>query len=145
MEPAAGQHPARRARILVVDDDAAFVGLLSDYLRQSGYDTLTALNGGDGLMLVDLESPDLILLDLRMPGIGGQEVLRRVRMVRPDVPVIIVSGLGDAEGARQTLRRGAVDYLSKPIDLAVLGRAITAALHRARPPGRTGSTTAETG
>jgi DNA-binding NtrC family response regulator len=81
-------------------------------------------------MLLEIEHPDLVLLDLRMPGLGGLEVLRRIRMVRPDLPVIIISGLGDADTARQTLRRGAVDYLPKPFDLDHVLRAIAAALGR---------------
>jgi DNA-binding response OmpR family regulator len=125
--------PLRRpslARVLVIDDDAAIIGMLVECLSESGYDVLSALNGGDGLMLLDLEHPDVVLLDLRMPGIGGLEVLRRIRMVRPDLPVIIISGLGDAEAARQTLRRGAVDYLPKPFDLDHVLRAVAAALGR---------------
>jgi two-component system response regulator (stage 0 sporulation protein F) len=129
----ADAEPLRRtslARILVIDDDAAIIGMLSEYLTQNGYEMLSALNGGDGLMLLEIEPPDLVLLDIRMPGLGGLEVLRRIRMVRPDLPVIIISGLGDADAARQTLRRGAVDYLPKPFDLDHVLRAIAAALGR---------------
>jgi DNA-binding NtrC family response regulator len=134
------------ARILVIDDDPAFVGTLTEFLVEDGYETVSALNGGDGLMLFELEHPDLILLDLRMPGIGGHDVLRRVLMLRPDMPVIIVSGLGDAEGARQMLRRGAIDYLPKPVDLDVLGRSIAAALGRPHPREARGrSSSAEAG
>jgi DNA-binding response OmpR family regulator len=146
MEPATPNRRGGLARILVIDDDPAFVGTLTQFLVEDGYEALAALNGGDGLMLFELEHPDLILLDLRMPGIGGHDVLRRVLMVRPDMPVIIVSGLGDAEGARQMLRRGAIDYLPKPVDLEVLGRSIAAALGRPHPrQTRRRSSSAEAG
>jgi len=144
LEPATPTRRGGLARILVIDDDPAFVGLLTQFLAEDGYETVSALNGGDGLMLFELEHPDLILLDLRMPGIGGHDVLRRVLMMRPDMPVIIVSGLGDAEGARQMLRRGAIDYLPKPVDLEVLGRSIAAALGRPRE-ARGRSSSAEAG
>ena len=118
------------ARILAIDDEPSVIDMLSECLTENGYAIVSAQTGGDGLMLLELEHPDLVLLDLRLPGIGGLEVLRRIRMVRPDLPVIIISGLGDADAARQSLRRGAVDYLPKPFDLDHVLRAVAAALGR---------------
>src|SRR5205814_6072654 len=94
------------------------------------FDVICALNGGDGLMLEDFEQPDLILLDLTMPGLSGFDVLRRVRSARPDVPVIIVSGQGDLKLARATLECGAANYLPKPFDPDHLIDAVAAALSR---------------
>jgi len=120
--------PVRLGRVLVVDDDPDTVDLLTTILSDAGYEVVAAFTGGDGLMVLEVESPDVILLDLQMPGLHGMDVLRRLRMARPEIPVIIVSGQGDAELARATLRRGAVDYIRKPMNPEHLVRAIAAAL-----------------
>jgi len=120
--------PVRLGRVLVVDDDPDTVDLLTTILSDAGYEVVAAFTGGDGLMVLEVESPDVILLDLQMPGLHGMDVLRRLRMARPEIPVIIVSGQGDAELARATLRRGAVDYIRKPMNPEHLVRAVAAAL-----------------
>ncbi|HZF04908.1 MAG TPA: response regulator [Patescibacteria group bacterium] len=120
--------PVRLGRVLVVDDDPDTVDLLTTILSDVGYEVIAAFTGGDGLMMLEVESPDVILLDLQMPGLHGMDVLRRLRMARPEIPVIIVSGQGDAELARATLRRGAVDYIRKPMNPEHLVRAVAAAL-----------------
>src|SRR5437667_371423 len=101
--------PVRLGRVLVIDDDPDTVDLFTAILSDAGYEVVGALTGGDGLMVLEVESPDVILLDLKMPGVHGMDVLRRLRMARPDIPVIIVSGQADAELARATLRRGAAE------------------------------------
>ena len=116
------------ARVLVIDDELEPVDLLSAVLSDSGYEVVSALNGGDGLRLVEIERPDVVLLDLQMPGVAGFDVLRRVRTVRPDLPVIIVSGQADLNVARATLNEGAVDYVSKSFEPEDVVRAVAAAL-----------------
>jgi len=120
--------PTRLGRVLVIDDDPDTIDLLTAILSDAGYEVSGALTGSDGLMLLQMESADLVLLDLQMPGVHGVDVLRRLRMVRPDVPVIIVSGQADPELARATLNRGTVDYIRKPMDPEHLLRATAAAL-----------------
>jgi len=120
--------PVRLGRVLVVDDHPDTLDLLTAILSDAGYEVVGALTGGDGLMVLEVESPDVILLDVQMPGLHGMDVLRRLRMTRPEIPVIIVSGQGDAELARATLRRGAVDYIRKPMNPEHLLRATAAAL-----------------
>ena len=120
--------PVRLGRVLVIDDDPDTIDLLTAILSDAGYDVIGALTGGDGLMVLEMESPDLVLLDLQMPGLHGVDVLCRLRMARPDIPVIIVSGPADAELARATLRRGALDYVRKPMNPEHLLRATAAAL-----------------
>jgi DNA-binding response OmpR family regulator len=131
----ASQSTTLLGRVLVIDDDFETVDLLTAILSDCGYDVCSALNGGDALMLVDVERPDVMLLDLHMPGVPGFDVLRRVRMVRPDLPVVIVSGQTDVNLARATLDSGAVDYISKPFDPENLIRAVAAALTNGPPPG----------
>jgi DNA-binding response OmpR family regulator len=115
---------------LVVDDDVDMVELLIGILNGAGYETFGAVTGGDALRVLEAESPDVVLLDLKMPGLHGVDVLRRLRMVPPDVPVIIVSGQADDELVRTTLKRGARDYLPKPVNPEHLLRVTAAALNR---------------
>jgi len=124
------------ARVLVIDDELEPVDLLSAVLSDSGYEVVSALNGGDGLRLVEIERPDVVLLDLQMPGVAGFDVLRRVRTVRPDLPVIIVSGQADLNVARATLNEGAVDYVSKSFEPEDVVRAVAAALTNRPALGR---------
>jgi DNA-binding response OmpR family regulator len=123
-------------RVLVIDDDPDTVDLLRSILSEAGFDVVCALNGGDGLMLEDVERPDLVVLDLMMPGVPGFDVLCRVHDARPDVPIIIVSGQEDLELSRATLACGAVDYIGKPFDPDHLVDAVAAALRtRTTAPG----------
>jgi DNA-binding response OmpR family regulator len=124
------------ARVLVIDDEFETVDLLSAILSDSGYEVVSALNGSDGLMLAQIERPDVVLLDLEMPGLAGFDVLRRVRTVRPDLPVIIVSGQADLNLTRATLALGAVAYVPKPFDPEDVVRVVAAALTNRPASGR---------
>ena len=115
-------------RVLVIDDDREIVATLTDSLTDSGYSVIGALHGGDGLMLLEAEPPGVVLLDIKMPGMSGLEVLQRIRAQHPALPVIVITGFLDQEVAQQALQRGAFDLLSKPIDLARLERCVALAL-----------------
>lgn len=94
---------------------------------------LEAANGAIGIDLFERESIDLVLVDLRMPEMGGLQVLSHVRRTMPDLPVIVVSGAGDISDVVEALRLGAWDYLMKPInDLSILKHAIEQGLERGR-------------
>ncbi len=105
------------AKILVIDDEKLIRWMLNDVLGKEGYQVITAETGEAGLKLVEEEGPDLILLDLRLPGIGGMEVLDRVKKIEPEALVIILTAHGTVESAVEAMRKGAYDYLNKPIDL----------------------------
>lgn len=122
----------RPPRILIVDDETQVREVLAEYFASQGY-TIDA--AADGLAAVDAfrrHRPDLILLDVRMPGLSGVEVLRRVHATDADVPVVIVSTTEDRDLARDLQRSGAVDTVAKPFDFAHLDRVVVAALARAR-------------
>lgn len=106
----------RRARIMVVDDDALFVELLQAVLTFEGYEVFGAHNGVDALEKAKSESPDLILLDIMMPYINGWEVCTRLKenWRTRDIPIMMISGLGTLEDIVRALRLGASDYLVKP-------------------------------
>jgi len=115
-------------RILIVDDEHSVREVLSEYFSEQGYSVATAGDGEEALALVRQDTPDLVLLDVRMPGIDGVETLRRMRGIAPDVSVIMVTANEDVGLARETLKLGALDYVAKPFDFVYLERAIMAGL-----------------
>ncbi len=103
-----------RGRVLLVDDEAAILKILRIKLRVSGYDVISAPDGEKALELVDAAKPDIMLLDILMPGIDGFQVLKRLR-TRSDLPVIVFSAR--PENAQVALDLGADDFLAKPFDV----------------------------
>ncbi len=119
--------------ILIIEDDAEIRQVISEYLEQKGFHTLQAPDGNSGLLLFRAESPDLVLLDLRLPGMDGLEVLSHISKEAPGIPVIIVSGHGTVKDASAALKAGAWDYITKPIfDMQVMDIAVHNVLERAK-------------
>ncbi len=106
--------------VLVVDDEIAIRETLVQILGYEGYRVLTAGSGPEALEVLGNESAGALLLDVKMPGMDGFEVLSRVRRLQPDLPVIVISGHGDIQTAVQAVRDGAYDFLEKPLDRARL-------------------------
>ena len=115
-------------RILIVDDELSVREVLSEYFVEQGYSVESAGGGEEALALVQRSTPDLVLLDVRMPGLDGVETLRRIRGIAPEVSVIMVTANEDVGLARETLKLGALDYVAKPFDFVYLERAIMAGL-----------------
>ena len=115
-------------RVLVVDDDPNVGAMLRDLLTTLGYVVKNAVRGAEALLLVPVFEPNVVLLDLQMPGMSGIEVLDHLRRDHPGLPVIIVTGNEDEELARRTMRGGAFDYVAKPFTVEMLDRVVTAAL-----------------
>ena len=111
---------AEPERVLVVDDEPLVRTMLGDAMRMFGYNVAVASGGAEALRLVSVVAPALVLLDLRMPGMPGIEVLKRLRAEYPRLPVVIVSGEPDDEVKRQALEAGAFDYVAKPFNIAHL-------------------------
>jgi CheY-like chemotaxis protein len=120
--------PAPLGRVLVVDDEPQVADMLRELLLELGYSVATAGNGAEALQRVPEFKPDVVLLDLQMPGMSGSQVLDRLRHDRPGLPVVIVTGNTDVAVARGTLARGAFDYLRKPFEFDALGRVVAAAV-----------------
>src|SRR4030042_16192 len=118
---AKGKPIVAKNKILVIDDERAILKVLGIKLKISGYDVVTALSGLEALSMVDSISPDLILLDIIMPGMDGFEVLQKLRS-RSQLPVIIFSAR--PENASKALSLGANDFVSKPFDVDDLVRRI---------------------
>jgi len=120
-------------RILVIDDDRVIRQSIAAYLQDSGFDVMLADDGLTGLETFRLESPDLVVCDLRMPGLDGISVLHQISAEAPDVPIVVISGAGVMADVVEALRIGATDYLIKPIlDLEVLEHSIARSLERAK-------------
>jgi DNA-binding response OmpR family regulator len=118
----------QQANILIVDDELEIRQLLKEFLQLKGYAALTAANGVEALTCLKAEKVDLALIDMWMPGMNGLDILRSIRASDPSVGVIMMTGLCDAEIARQAIDSGAHDYLTKPLDFRRLEGAIRAGL-----------------
>ena len=103
-----------KPRILVIDDDSAIRSSLRMTLEYEGYECVLAATGQEGLSLLEREAPDLVLLDVKMPGMDGIEVLERIRAANETVPVIVVSGHGTISTAVEATKKGAFDFIEKP-------------------------------
>jgi DNA-binding response OmpR family regulator len=103
------------AKILVVEDDKFLRELISQKLKREGHDVREAVDGEDGVRKIEEEKPEIVLLDLILPGIDGFEVLAKIKgnPEREDVPVIILSNLGQRDDVERGLKLGAVDFLIK--------------------------------
>jgi DNA-binding NtrC family response regulator len=118
------------ASILLVDDDSAFRNLMAAELGRLGYTVATASNGIDALAKCEQAEPEVVLLDLRLPGIDGLEVLKRLRERHPASEVIMLTGHGTIDTAIDSIRRGAFDYIIKPCPLDELQLRIQRATER---------------
>ena len=125
----------RRFRILVVDDDERILNFLRSKLKTSSYDVLTASSGREGLEQAQAQEPDLIILDVLMPGMDGLEVLKELRSFST-VPVIILTAKGEDADRIKGLRLGADDYLPKPFNPDELVARIEAIERRVTSGGR---------
>jgi DNA-binding NtrC family response regulator len=104
-------------RILIVDDDAGQRSLLDSFLRSQGFETVTAPSGAAALEVLRTHEINMMISDVRMPGLSGLETLRRARKEHTVLPVLLVTGYADVREAVGAMRDGAINYLSKPIDL----------------------------
>src|SRR4026209_837877 len=103
-----------KSRILVIDDEAAIRDSLKMTLEYEGYEFIGAATGQEGLALAEREAPDLVLLDVKMPGMAGIEVLERLRNMNDTLPVVVVSGHGTIGTAVEATKKGAFDFIEKP-------------------------------
>lgn len=119
--------------ILTIDDDHAVRESLANFLEDFGYQVLQAGNGHKGVELAAAHSPDMVLVDLRMPQMDGLQVLAWMQEHAPDTPTMVISGAGDIHDVVEALRRGAWEYLIKPIqDMNILLHSVQSCLDRAR-------------
>ncbi|GKT08855.1 response regulator [Desulforhabdus sp. TSK] len=110
------------SKVLVVDDEREFAQTLSERLQMRSMGAAAVYDGAEALSMVDEEEPEVMVLDLKMPGVDGLEVLRRVKTEHPNVEVIVLTGHGSKEIEKECLAMGACAYLEKPVDMDTLTR-----------------------
>ncbi len=105
------------AKVLLVDDEKDFVELIAERLETRGFEVLQAFSGDHALTLLNEESPDIVILDVLMPGKDGLETLSEIKTLKPLTEVIMLTGHGTVETAIQGMKLGAYDYLMKPTEI----------------------------
>ena len=118
-------------QIAIIDDDMAIGNMLEEVLTQEGYGVLRAYSGTEALYLLEQNQPDLVLLDLMLPGLSGEEVLPKIQ----GIPVIVLSAKGQVQDKVDLLLKGAADYLTKPFDVRELLARVTEQLRRPNAAG----------
>ena len=118
-----------KTKILVIDDDPKVVWILSEGLS-SNFEFVSARDGVEGIQMVSTEKPDLVLLDIKMPGLNGMDLFKELCKADYSMPVVFVTGHGDIHTGVQAIKEGAVDFLTKPVDDEQMLNAVLAALAR---------------
>ena len=114
------------AKILVVDDDPSICqAMIALFSKLEGYTVYTTQNPEEAVDLVQKHDPQVVLLDIMMPGVHGVEVLRRIKQVSPNIKAIMITGVDDEAIAREAMEAGAVDYVTKPLHLDYLDTVVT--------------------
>jgi DNA-binding NtrC family response regulator len=111
-------------KVLLVDDEEEFVETLAERMRNRGMDVETSNSGSAALDLIDDDSYDVVVLDLKMPGMDGLEALERIKKRRPEIQVVLLTGHATVEKGVEAMKRGALEFLEKPIDLSKLSEVI---------------------
>jgi len=106
-----------RLKVLLVDDEKEFVTTLAERLELRGFQVLIATDGEEALRFFDTDLPQVVVLDLMMPGLSGMEVLERIKAIDSKIPVILLTGHDATKNGIRGMQLGALDYLMKPIDI----------------------------
>jgi DNA-binding response OmpR family regulator len=130
-------------KVLVIDDDILVANTLKDALHRDTFEVFTANSGSDGIELARQVAPEVIVLDLMMPGMSGWEVCRAIRTFS-QVPILILSAVVDPEMVTQALDEGANDYMVKPVAFSVLAARLKRLTQQARIDRKHNSTTSDT-
>ncbi len=115
-------------KVLLVDDEEEFIETLAERMRARGMEVSTTNSGKNALQLVEDESYDVVVLDLKMPGIDGLEALKRIKHRSPDIQVVLLTGYATVEKGVEAMKQGAFEFLEKPVDIGSL----TDAIHKAK-------------
>jgi two-component system response regulator (stage 0 sporulation protein F) len=111
-------------KVLIVDDQFGIRILLNEVLQREGYDTYQAANGLQALEIVQDNKPDLVLLDMKIPGMDGIEILKRLKVIYPDIKVIIMTAYGELDMIQEAMDLGAITHFAKPFDIEDIRAAV---------------------
>jgi DNA-binding response OmpR family regulator len=135
----------KEMKLLLVDDEEEFVKTLAERIEMREVKSKVALNGEEALKTMDEDLPDVMVLDLKMPGIDGLEVLRRAKKAYPGVQIIMLTGHGSEKDEKEARRLGVFEYLQKPVEFEKLMRTITKAYKKKFESSMVAATYAEAG
>jgi len=106
----------KKKKILTIDDEAGFVAIIKNYFSLRGYDVFTAIRGVTGLEIIEKEKPDVILIDLKLPGIDGDQILGQIQKIHPKAKTIMITAFKDeGQTRKRVLESGAYAFFEKPI------------------------------
>jgi len=125
-----------KGKILIVDDEKDTCEVLTEILTEEGYQTFYALSGQSALTKVKRNKPDLVLLDIKMPEMDGVEVLKRIKKTDKDIEVVMITAYGALDTARDAMRQGAFDYVTKPFDMNFIKMVVKEALKEKKKRGK---------
>jgi len=120
-------------KLLVVDDEQDICDFVKNFFTLRGYEVFTALNGEEAFKIIEIEDPLIVLQDIRLPGIDGIETLKGIKEKRPNNRVIMVTCVDDINRMEQAKKLGADGYITKPLVLDDLVKAVTEAVHKLKP------------
>lgn len=106
-----------RTKVLLVDDEVEFASALAERLQMRNYEVRTASNGLEAMALFHESPPDVVLLDLKIPGMDGLEILSNIKKFDPTIEVLMLTGHGDVSSVQKGMQSGALEYMMKPIDI----------------------------
>ena len=109
---------------MIIEDDEEMRSLLKDFFEEEGFEIDSVSNGVDALRKLSKDHFDIVITDIRMPGLTGLDILPRIRRLKPEIPIIVMTAYGSDDLRRRSLERGATIYLEKPIHLSKLRRLI---------------------
>jgi DNA-binding NtrC family response regulator len=109
-----------QTKVLLVDDELEFVSALTERLQLRNYDARSATNASEALTSIKKDPPDVVLLDLKIPGMDGIEILKKIKENDSTIQVIILTGYGDIESVKEAMRHGAFECVVKPVDIGEL-------------------------
>jgi DNA-binding NtrC family response regulator len=119
-----------QTKVLLVDDEFEFASALAERLQMRNYIVDTASNGLEAMALFHKSPPDVVILDLKIPGMNGIEILKSIKKFDPSIEVIILTGHGDIKSVEEGMKSGAFEYIMKPIDIGELTTKIDNAMEK---------------
>jgi len=117
-----------KKRILIVEDDEEMRSLLKDFIEAEGFETDSVSNGSEAFRILVKEPFDLIITDIRMPGLTGLDILPGIKKLQPEAPIIVITAFGSEEVQRKAYKRGGTIYLEKPIHFHELKEIVSKAV-----------------
>lgn len=114
----------KKKKILIVDDQYGIRVLLDEVFRKEGYETYQAANGKQALALAEENEPDLVILDMKIPGMDGLEILKRIKVLNQEIQVIMITAYGELDLIQEAMKLGALTHFTKPFDIDELRKMV---------------------